>query len=220
MNKILLLEDEPTLNEIMCDFLEDSGYKVVSCTSYEEALDLAPKGFDLFIFDVKVIGGNGFELLEELRENGIKTPCIFTTSLNTIDDVKKGFNSGCDDYLKKPFELAELAVRIENLLKREFGAKLVRINSELEFDVLQKKVLKAGQSLNIAKKECDLLALFISNPNKVVTRDEIYSHLWGFEEPSEMSLRVYIRHLRKIIGEERIVAHPKIGYEYKSYQNA
>lgn len=220
MNKILLLEDEPTLNEIMCDFLADEGYKVTSCVSYEEALELAPKGFDLFIFDVKVIGGNGFELLDELRESGIKTPCIFTTSLNTIDDVKKGFNSGCDDYLKKPFELAELALRIENLLKREFGATLVKISTELEFDALQKKVLKNGDSLNLAKKECDLLALFIANPDKIISRDEIYSHLWGYEEPSEMSLRVYIRNLRKLIGEERIISHPKIGYEYKSYQNA
>lgn len=216
MNTILLLEDEPTLNEIMCDFLKDEGYKVTSCASYEEALELAVNGYDLFIFDVKIIGGNGFELLKDLRQSGIKTPCIFTTSLNTIDDVKSGFDSGCDDYLKKPFELAELLVRVQNLLKREFGASIININKRFSFDALQKRVINDGNIINIAKKECDLLALLIQNAGKVVTRDEIYSHLWGFDEPSEMSLRVYIRNLRKLIGEAHIIAHPKVGYEFKN----
>lgn len=220
MNKILLLEDEPTLNELMSDFLEDEGYKVTSVTSYDEALDYAPKGFDLFIFDVKIIGGNGFELLSELRQNGIKTPCIFTTSLNGIDDIKEGFRSGCDDYLKKPFELAELGVRIENLLKREFGSDFVKLNDELSFDVLQKRVLREGKSINMARKECDLLALFLANPNKILSRDEIYSHLWGFDEPSEMSLRVYIRGIRKLLGDECIVSHPKQGYEFVGIKSA
>lgn len=220
MNKILLLEDEPTLNELMSDFLSDEGYKVTSVTSYDEALDYAHKGFDLFIFDVKIIGGNGFELLSELRQNGIKTPCIFTTSLNGIEDIKEGFRSGCDDYLKKPFELAELGVRIENLLKREFGSDFVKLNDELSFDVLQKRVLREGKSINMAKKECDLLALFLANPNKILSRDEIYSHLWGFDEPSEMSLRVYIRGIRKLLGDERIISHPKQGYEFVGLKNA
>lgn len=218
MNKILLLEDEPTLNELMCDYLEDEGYAVTSCASYDEAIEHAALGFDLFIFDVKIIGGNGFELLDELRLNGIKTPCIFTTSLNTIDDVKQGFGVGGDDYLKKPFELAELGVRVKNLLKRGFGGEVIALNAELSFDALQKRVLKNGAVINLAKKECDLLALFVANSGKTLSRDEIYSHLWGYEEPSEMSLRVYVRNLRKLLGEERIISHAKVGYEFLPYK--
>lgn len=214
MNRILILEDEPTLNEMMSDFLSDEGYKVTSCASYDEAVGLASKGFDLFVFDVKIIGGNGFELLRELRESGIKTPCIFTTSLNTTDDVQKGFSSGCDDYLKKPFELSELLVRVQNILRREYGGSQIRLNSELVFDALQKRVLRGSEPVDITKKECDLLALLVANQGKTVTRDEIYTHLWGYDEPSEMSLRVYIRKLRILLGKERIVSHSKVGYEF------
>lgn len=214
MNRILILEDEPALNEMMCDFLEDEGYKVTSCTSYDEAVGLASKGFDLFIFDVKIIGGNGFELLRELRESGIKTPCIFTTSLNTTDDVQKGFSSGCDDYLKKPFELSELLIRVQNILRREYGGAYIKLNAQLTFDALQKRVLRGNEPVDITKKECDLLALLVANQGKTVTRDEIYTHLWGYDEPSEMSLRVYIRKLRILLGKERIISHSKVGYEF------
>ena len=217
MNKILLLEDESMLCEMIADYLQDSGYKVDACASYDEAIDLATQNYDVFVFDVKIIGGNGFNLLSELRESGINTPCIFITSLNFINYLKVGFRAGFDDYLKKLFELAELALRIQNLLKRNYGRKSeIKIDEHFSYDVLQKQLLRDKERISLPNKQNELLALFISRPNEIITRAEIYSYLWGLEEPSEMSLRVYIRDLRKLLGEERIISYSKQGYEFKN----
>ncbi len=221
MNKILILEDEPMLQDMMCSYLSGFGYEVVASDNYDEALSLAyEKSFDLFVFDVKIIGGNSFDLLIELRKSGIKTPCIFTTSLNGIADVTRGFDAGCDDYLKKPFELAELKLRVENLLRRNFthgmdDGECIEITDEIKFDPLQKKLTKNGVTVPLAKKEADLLTLLLRNKGKTLSRDQIYGAVWEYDEvPSELSLRVYISNLRKIIGNDRIISHSKIGYEY------
>ena len=103
MSKILIVEDENMLLEMMHAYLEAQGYETAGAKSYDDALNLAyESNFDLWIFDVKIIGGSGFALLRELRNAGKNTPCIFTTSLNTLDDVQSGFTSGCDDYIKNP----------------------------------------------------------------------------------------------------------------------
>ncbi len=219
MNTILVLEDEPFLNEMMCEYLRGEGFEVQSCKSYSAALSLAyEKSFDLLVFDVKVIGGNGFELLDELRASEVKTPCIFTTSLNGIADVKKGFDAGCDDYLKKPFELAELAIRAKNILKRRFGdgaQNRVKIGEKFEFDVLKKELFCGGEVVAMSKKERDLLALFLQNAGKILSKERILSEIWEFDElPSERSLRVYVVNLRKILGDGVIKNHSKIGYEF------
>lgn len=220
MNKILVLEDEPMLQDMIKSYLESSDFKITVCDNYDEALDLAYENkFDLFIFDVKIIGGSGFELLKELRSSGVNTPCIFETSLNGIDDITAGFNSGCDDYIKKPFELAELKLRVENILKRNFSHiaknELIKIDDEIEFDMIKKCLLKDGVEVNLAKKEIELLVLFLQNKGRILSRDTIYSSIWGYDEtPSELSLRVYISNLRKIIGANKIISHSKTGYEY------
>ncbi|EOI5010721.1 two-component system response regulator DccR, partial [Campylobacter jejuni] len=109
--KILLLEDDLSLSEIIEEFLNDEGYEVFLCDNAQEALDMAyERYFDLWILDVKVPLGDGFSLLKELRKSGKQTPAIFMTSLNTTNDLKQGFDAGCDDYIKKPFELAELSI--------------------------------------------------------------------------------------------------------------
>ncbi len=216
MNKILLLEDENMLCDMIAEYLQDNNYSVDACASYNEAIELASKNYDLFIFDVKVLDGNGFTLLSELREAGIDTPCIFITSLNSMDDVKMGFRTGCDDYLKKPFELGELALRVQNLLKRNFDRKsVVKIDEHFSYDVLLKQLFCDGKRINLHNKQSELLSLFVARANCIVSRAEIYSHLWGIDEPSEMALRVYIRELRKILGQERIISHSKQGYEFK-----
>ena len=218
MSKILVLEDESMLNEMICEYLNANHHETTSVKSYEKALNLAYENdFDLWIFDVKVIGGNGFELLEELRNANKLTPCIFTTSLNDIKDLNKGFLSGCDDYLKKPFELAELLLRVNNLIKWNYAHKtnqLEDLGDNLSFDIYKKTLYKNGKAINLSNKESRLLALFLQNKNRVLTREEIYSSIWDYDEiPSELSLRVYIRNLRKYLG-KKIVSRPKVGYIY------
>lgn len=119
--KILFLEDDILLNEIIQEHLENEGYSVKSTfTGYEAEELIYSEKFDLFLFDVNVPGITGFELLKNARQNDIKTPTIFLTSLNMVDDIEKGFVSGCDDYVKKPIELKELDIRINNI-KRLFN---------------------------------------------------------------------------------------------------
>ena len=218
MNKILVVEDEKMLNEMICEYLSFNDFSVIGVKSYDEALNLAyEQNFDLWIFDVKILGGNGFELLKELREAGKFTPCIFVTSLNTIDDLNKGFLSGCDDFLKKPFELAELLLRVNNLLKRNFAHKLSNIDDlgdGYTFDIYGKILYKDNQIVKLSKKELELLALLLQNKGHFVSRDEIFSAIWNYDEvPSELSLRVYIRNLRTHFG-DKIVSKTKIGYSY------
>jgi transcriptional activator protein copR len=219
MSKILIVEDENMLLEMMCAYLEAQSYETVGAKSYDDALNLAyESNFDLWIFDVKIIGGSGFALLRELRNAGKNTPCIFTTSLNTLDDVQSGFTSGCDDYIKKPFELKELHLRVQNLLKRTFvhnKNELVNLGENLGFDMNQGLLFRGGKAVSMPKKQSRLLALLLKNQDKFLSRDEIYSQIWDYDEsPSELSLRVYIAELRKILGKERIVSASKLGYKY------
>ena len=114
--KILLLEDDLILNEIIQEHLIEKEHSVLSVFTGNDAQDVIySKTFDILLLDVNVPNINGFELLNQLRKNGIKTPAIFITSANMLEDIEKGFESGCDDYIKKPFELKELDLRIENI---------------------------------------------------------------------------------------------------------
>lgn len=218
MSKVLVLEDESMLLDMIVEYLSSNSYDAVGVKSYEEALNLAyEKSFDIWVFDVKVIGGNGFDLLKDLRASNRLTPCIFTTSLNSINDLNKGFLSGCDDYLKKPFELAELSLRIDNLIKRNFAhqRKVVQdLGGGYEFDIDQKELFYNGKSIKIPVKESKLLAILLQNKGKFVSKDEIFSYVWEYDEmPSELSLRVYIRNLRKFF-KDKIVSRSKVGYAF------
>ena len=219
MVRILLVEDDEILLDLISEYLSENGYDVTTSNNAKDALDLAyEQNFDLLILDVKLPKGDGFSLLSSLRELGVSAPSIFTTSLNTIDDLEKGYKSGCDDYLKKPFELKELLIRIQALLKRNFSHnndELVVISNELSFHPQSKILSKNGEKISIPGKESDLLALFLQNKGKILTKDEIFNKIWKFdEEPSELSLRVYIKNLRQILGKDAILNRRGDGYIY------
>ncbi len=219
MVRILLVEDDETLLDLISEYLGENGYDVTTSNNAKDALDLAyERNFDLLILDVKLPKGDGFSLLSSLRELGVSAPSIFTTSLNTIDDLEKGYKSGCDDYLKKPFELKELLIRIQALLKRNFSHnndEKVVISNELSFHPQSKILSKNGEKISISSKESDLLALFLQNKGKILTKDEIFNKIWKFdEEPSELSLRVYIKNLRQILGKDAILNRRGDGYIY------
>ena len=219
MVRILLVEDDEILLDLISEYLSENGYDVTTSNNAKDALDLAyEQNFDLLILDVKLPKRDGFSLLSSLRELGVSAPSIFTTSLNTIDDLEKGYKSGCDDYLKKPFELKELLIRIQALLKRNFSHnndELVVISNELSFHPQSKILSKNGEKISISSKESDLLALFLQNKGKILTKDEIFNKIWKFdEEPSELSLRVYIKNLRQILGKDAILNRRGDGYIY------
>ncbi|ARE80373.1 two-component system response regulator DccR [Campylobacter helveticus] len=217
--KILLLEDDLSLSEIIEEHLSDEGYEITLCDNAKDALDLAyEKNYELWILDVKVPLGDGFSLLKELREANKQTPCIFMTSLNTTADLKQGFNAGCDDYIKKPFELAELSLRVEALLKRSFSHKnedYEDLGEGFKFSLKSQILYQNDKPLALPSKEVKLLALLLQNKNNFLSAEEIFEKLWEYdEEPSELSLRAYIKNLRKILGKDKIINQRGRGYCY------
>ncbi|MBF7067030.1 response regulator transcription factor [Campylobacter volucris] len=221
-NKILLLEDDLSLNEIIKDALEEENFKVFCVYDAQEALDKAyEENFDLWIFDVKIPKGNGFDVLKQLRQSSKNTPAIFLTSLSMLDNVKEGFLAGCDDYIKKPFDIDELILRIKNILKRQFNYQnddIILLNNEknIYFNLIDKTLYENNRIVNLTNKEKDLLALLLKHRPNFVNLDVIFKEIWNFdEEPIIMSLRVYIKNLRKILGKESIINQRNIGYALK-----
>ncbi|WP_281950504.1 response regulator transcription factor [Nitrosophilus kaiyonis] len=214
---ILLLEDDVNLSDTIKEYLEDEGYIVEVAYNSDEAYEkIYEKNFDILLLDVMVPGENGFEILKKIRQKS-KTPAIFITSLNSVDDLEKGYNSGCDDYIRKPFVLKELKLRIETLLKREFDTKnrKIKIDENFEYDLENDELLKDNKTIPLNNKEKKLLKLFLKNKNQILTHESIYENLWDYDEtPSDSSLRTYIKNLRKILGKEKIVSIKKHGYKF------
>jgi len=219
MKKILLLEDDINLSETVEEFLTEEGYKVDAVYDGTSAQNsIYENSYDLFLLDVNVPSPNGFELLKASRNDGKETPAIFITSLNSTEDLSKGFDSGCDDYIRKPFALKELGIRIENLIKRSFyhtPSELIKIDASLEYDVSADELLVDGSSVSLHNKEKLLLKLFLKHSNEQISHEVINEHLWGFdEEPSDTALRTYIKNLRKILGKDKIVSIKRYGYKF------
>lgn len=217
--KILLLEDDLSISEIMEEYLSDEGFEVSLVNDAQEALNEAyEKNYDLWILDVKVPLGDGFSLLKELRAAGKSTPAIFLTSLNTAEDLKQGFDTGCDDYIKKPFELIELKARIESILKRNFSHKnedFEDLKNGYKFALNSQILYHNDKALPLPSKEIRLLALLLKHKNEFLSTEKIFNELWDYdEEPSELSLRVYVKNLRKILGKDNIINQRGRGYSY------
>jgi len=218
-SKIFLLEDDTNLSETITEFLEDEGFEVDTVFDSEEAEEkLYENSYDLLLLDVNIPGKNGFEILKEARKLGIDTPAIFITSLNSIEDLEAGYESGADDYIRKPFALKELLLRITTLLKRSFSHKnsqRIEISQNIEYDTIGNTLYIDEKPVSLQPKELSLLKLFLSHPNEVIAHETIYDRLWGYDEtPSESALRTYIKNLRKVIGKEKIVSIKRYGYKY------
>lgn len=218
--KILLLEDDIALSDIISEYLEDHNFELDLVFDGEEALESAYESqYDLYIFDVNVPAIQGFDLLQTLRENGDTTPAIFVTSLNDIDDVSKGFESGADDYLKKPFELAELLLRIKNIQKRSFTQQrstIVQIDKTITFDIDTELLQTGEKSVSLPQKELKLLKHFLKHPNEIITFESLNEVLWDYDEtPSAESLRAHVKNLRKHLAKDMIQNLRGLGYRFE-----
>ncbi len=214
---LLLLEDDPTLHDILTEFLEEADFEVLGAIEAQEAADLAYENeCDLLLLDVKVPGQNGFDLLKSLRQRGVAAPAIFLTSLNDVSDLSRGFEAGCDDYLRKPFELQELLIRIDALLKRRFyhrSEEGIVLCEGVRFFPESNRLEGADGPMTLPPKEFALLKLLSEHRSRVVPKELVIDRLWGLgEEPSEMSLRTHLKNLRKLIGKDRIETVRGIGY--------
>jgi DNA-binding response OmpR family regulator len=216
--KILLLEDDLQLSDTVKQYLEYQEYEVVTAYDAHEAKEkLYETHVDLMLLDIKVPYQNGFDLLAELREEGNTTPAIFITSLHSVENVTRGFDVGGDDYIRKPFALKELLVRIESLLRRQYGSRdgTVDLGDGLEFTPKEFQLTQNGTLLPMKTKEAKLLSLLLEHPNELVNYEKIYDALWEYdEEPSAGSLRTYIKTLRAHIGKAHIETVKNVGYRF------
>ncbi len=215
---LLLLEDDLQLSDTVKQFLELKGYRVLVAYDGLGAEEVVyEEQVDLMLLDVKVPQMSGFEFLKRLRDQGVKTPAVFITSLNSVEDVAKGFSLGCDDYIRKPFALKELLVRVESLFKRSYGTQedTITLGDGLVFDIKELLLTQHGKRIALKTKELKLLSLFLQHPNQRVDYSTIHEALWSYdEEPSAGSLRTYIKRLRSILGKEHIETIKNMGYRF------
>lgn len=216
--KILLLEDDVILNEIIEEFLLSLNYEVITAFDGNIAEELIyEESFDLLLFDVNIPNITGFELLKNIRQNNINIPIIFITSRHTADDVKIGFNSGCDDYIKKPFELSELQLRIENIkrLRQIDNHGQIKIDNDTFYNYEKKVIIRNNEEFNLSKIETKILEYFLKNKNKTISIDEISVNNWVYDEmPESTTIRTYIKNLRKKLNDETITTLKGIGYRF------
>jgi len=215
--KILLLEDDLLFGESLTDLLEDASYEVVYCPNGQDALDATfAERFDLYLLDINVPLLNGISLLSELRGAEDTTPAIFLTSHREKSMLEKGFLSGCDDYLKKPFDNEELLFRIEAILKRTQKIQAKNIGF-LSYDALHKQIFYKDIALELSKKEYELLLLLMQHADATVPKELIIEKLWSVSEGgSTGAIRVYINRLKQLLPEMRIENIRGVGYKLVS----
>ena len=214
--KILLLEDDTALASILVDFLQDS-YEVVQTYSMKKALSLSEEDeFDLYIFDINVPDGDGISLLKELRSFNDATPTIFITAFQDTKYLKSAFESGANDFIRKPFDLEELLQRIENI-KRQFGLDTsLNLAEDMLFDTQTHTIKTSLKNFSMTHKESMFLHYLYKNRARVVSSDELLQNIWEFDEmPSDDAVRTIIKNLRKYIGKEKILNVRGEGYKYE-----
>lgn len=216
--KILLMEDDPVLGEIVADYLQ-AYYEVDRAFDSAEAQRfIDEKSYDLFIFDINVPGKSGVALLEELRAFSDTTPAIIVTAYADTKHLKESFDAGAHDYIRKPFELEELKLRIEKsrVLFHIEQDKPISLSKTLTYYPNQHRVQQGEESLSLRPKEAKILDYFIAHPHRLISQEELVQNIWGFDElPSDATLRSYIRNLREVIGSEKIVTQRGMGYRYE-----
>ncbi len=217
--KILLLEDDLVLSEIIEARLKERGFKVNLCKDGEEALDKAyEERYDMMILDINVPKKSGLDVVKSLRGYNDKTPIIIITAYQDTTHLKDGFESGCDDYIKKPFDLKELDMRIENIKKRfsiESEEEIV-IDRDIKLTPSKNRLIVGDKKYKLARKECEILIYMVSHKKQVISSEELMRNLWEYEYmPSDATIRVYIKNLRNLIGKDKIKTIRGSGYYFE-----
>lgn len=225
--RVLVVEDDPALASSLLRSMEFEGFEASVAGTAERALELlGTSGFDVVILDVGLPGVSGLELVRRLRREGVEVPVLMLTARQALGDRVAGLDAGADDYLVKPFDLEELLARIRALVRRSAtaatqGSELVL--EDLVLDLLTHEVSRGGRMLDLTNTEFELLAFFMSNPRIVLTREQLWRNVWGYDFiPSSNTLEVFISALRRKTeeaGEPRLL-HTIRGAGYSLRGNA
>ena len=206
--RILVVEDEKKINDIIVKTLKQEKYGVDSCFDGEEALDyIFSVEYDIILLDIMLPKRNGFEVMESMRKKGIKTPVLFLTARDQIEDRVKGLDLGADDYLVKPFAFEELLARIRVVLRKnsvsgEDSGNILKI-ANLTVDCNKHEVFRDDILIKLSAKEFSILEYMIRNRERVVSKEKIEEHVWDFDyEGGSNIVEVYIKFLRKKIDND------------------
>jgi len=212
--KILLLEDEYSLRIGIEEFLTDLGYEVDGLMDGLDAYNAVyDKSYDLLLLDVNVPSLNGFELLKKLRADDIVIPAIFLTSMTDMHDLKEGYKRGCCDYIRKPFDLEELELRIDQALASYLhnDSNVIGLGSNLFYDLKKNQLSENDNEIVLRKTEKDLLEVLIKHKNSVVSTQMFQDEVWGeYVEPA--TIRVQLNNLKKKLPADIIQNRRGLGY--------
>ncbi len=215
---ILVVDDERDLREIIAFNLSRSGYTTLEAASAEEAGEIVESGvaIDRILLDVMMGAQNGFEFADALRQRGVETPIIFLTALDTEDNLLKGFSLGADDYISKPFSIAEVQARVKAVMLRSGSEPDTTISvGDITLDIESKNVKVAGTDVQLTKTEFQLLLLMAKKPEKSFSREELLSKVWGSDVFVESrTVDVHIARLRKKIEKSDLQIVSRSGYGY------
>jgi len=216
--KILAVDDEEDILEILSFNLAGEGYVVDTATSAEEALRKNLFSYDLFILDVMMGPMSGFHLAEKIRkELNLTTPFIFLTARDTDNDKITGFNLGADDYMAKPFSVRELMARARAIMRRSSPSRIKTETTSGDFiiDADNKQIVYDGNALELTRKEYDILDLFLRNKGKIFPRTEILTRIWGNDViVTDRTVDVTIARIRRKLGVKGGMIKNKSGYGY------
>lgn len=203
--RILVVEDEPKLNELIAKRLRLEYYSVDACLNGKDAIDyLDCAEYDAVVLDIMLPGASGFEVLQSLRSRNDRTPVLFLTARDTIDDRVAGLDAGADDYLVKPFAFDELSARIRVMIRRSSGhVSNVFTLANLTVDCDARIAKRGEQMIPLSSKEFAILEYLIRNSGKVLSRDKIGLHVWNYDyEGGSNVVDVYIRYLRRKLDDQ------------------
>lgn len=217
--RILVVDDERDICEIMEFNLSNEGYAVDTVNSAEEALEKLTPGHSLILLDIMMGGMSGYKMAEKLRREGNEIPIIFLTAKDTENDMITGFSVGADDYISKPFSIKEVVARVRAVLKRASGSPqggngITAGSLTLDFDT--KELSVDGKNIPLTRTEFEILKLLASNPSRVYSREEMIDKLWT-DTPyvTERTVDVHITRLRKKLGDKAGLITSRQGYGYR-----
>ena len=206
--RILVVEDEKKINDVIVKTLKKEKYGVDSCFDGEEALDyIFSVEYDIILLDIMLPKKDGFEVLKSMRKKGIKTPVLFLTARDQIEDRVRGLDFGADDYLVKPFAFEELLARIRVVLRKNSGSgedsgNVLKI-ANLTVDCNKHEVFRDDVSIKLSAKEFSILEYMMRNKGRVVSKEKIEEHVWDFDyEGGSNIVEVYIKFLRKKVDND------------------
>ena len=220
--RILVVEDEVNLNDIIVKKLKLEHYGVDSCFDGKEALDyIFSAEYDVILLDIMLPKLDGFEVLKKIRNKNIKTPVLLLTARDGIEDRVQGLDFGADDYLVKPFDFNELSARIRAVVRRKYGNSSNKlIIGDLVIDSSEKSVTRAGKKIDLTGKEYEVLEYLVQSKNRILSRDQIKEHVWDYYYEGDSNIiDVLIKNIRKKIdvenGKQIIYTKRGLGYVVK-----